>query len=175
MWHHGCIDRFSHKGSIYGSVTFLMVEINYSQVRIKADTRSGRWAVATVGGSINSPNKQAELLRVDYRNSWVFFLFFGFCGRFFLCVFFNKRKKELINETVTTVMFVGIKGGGKCSTAGFDKRLCGHFNVQYPGKELQSGAQRAKTSTVSKSLLLAHCKHNQARQTLLLKTHIFIS
>lgn len=58
IWHHGCIDRFSHKGSIYGSVTFLMVEINYSQVRIKVDTRSGRWAVATVGGSINSPNKQ---------------------------------------------------------------------------------------------------------------------
>lgn len=35
-----------------------MVEINYSQVRIKEDTRSGRWAVATVGGSIKSPNKQ---------------------------------------------------------------------------------------------------------------------
>lgn len=50
-------------------------------------------------------------------------------------------------------MFVGIKGGGKCRTAGFDKRLCGHFNVQYPEKELQSGAQRAKAFTVSKSLL----------------------
>lgn len=49
-------------------------------------------------------------------------------------------------------MFVGIKGGGKCRTAGFDKRLCGHFNVQFPGKELQSGAQRAKAFTVSKSL-----------------------
>lgn len=52
-------------------------------------------------------------------------------------------------------MFVGIMGGGgKCRTAGFDKRLCGHFNAQYPGKELQSGAQRAKEAfTVSKSLL----------------------
>lgn len=49
-------------------------------------------------------------------------------------------------------MFVGIKGGGKCRTAGFDKRLCGHFNVQYPGKEQQSSAQRAKAFTVSKSL-----------------------
>lgn len=96
MWHHGCIDRFSHKGSIYGSVTFLMVEINYSQVRIKADTRSGRWAVATVGGSINSPNKQAELLRVDCRNSWVFFLFLFFLEGFFcVCVFFNKRGKRV--------------------------------------------------------------------------------
>lgn len=55
-------------------------------------------------------------------------------------------------------MFVGIKGwgGGQCRTAGFDKRLCGHFNVLYPGKELQSGAQRAKAFTVSKSLSLSH-------------------
>lgn len=71
----------------------------------------------------------------------------------FFRVFFLKEKDYLINETVTTVMFVGIKGGGKCRTAGFDKRLCGHFNVQYPEKELQSGAQRAKAFTVSKSLL----------------------
>lgn len=57
-----------------------MVEINYSQVRIKVDTRSGRWAVATVGGSINSPNKQNTKQRnsgLDYRNSrGVFFSFF---------------------------------------------------------------------------------------------------
>lgn len=35
-----------------------MVEINYSQVRIKVDMLRERGAVATVGGSINSPNKQ---------------------------------------------------------------------------------------------------------------------
>lgn len=28
-----------------------------------------------------------------------------------MCVFLTKEEKELINETVTTVMFVGIKGG----------------------------------------------------------------
>lgn len=151
IWHHGYIDRFSHKGSIYGSVTFLMVEINYSQVRIKGDTRSGRWAVATVGGSIKSPNKQNTQQSCSGSITEIAGAFFFF--------FFKEKKKDLINETVTTVMFVGIKGGGKCRTAGFDKRLCGHFNAQYPGKELQSGAQRAKAFTVSKSLL--HCKHNQ--------------
>lgn len=136
IWYHGGIDRFSHKAFIYGSVTFLMVEINYSQVRIKVDKHgemgSGyRWRVNKLS---QQTIQQAELLGVNYRNSVLL-----------------TRKTDLINETVTTVMFVGIKGGGKCRTAGFDKRLCGHFNVQYPGKELQSGAQRAKAFT--KSLL----------------------
>lgn len=127
-----------------------MVEINYSQVRIKEDTRSGRWAVATVGGSIKSPNKQNTQQSCSGSITEK-------AGAFLKGE--RERDKDLINETVTTVMFVGIKGGGKCRTAGFDKRLCGHFNAQYPGKELQSGAQRAKALTVSKSLL--HCKHNQ--------------
>lgn len=120
-----------------------MVEINYSQVRIKIDTRTGRWAVATVGGSINSLNKQNTKQSSSGPLTEI-------AGSFFLR---KKMENDLINETVTTVMFVGIKGGGMCRTAGFDKRLCGHFNVQYPGKELQSGAQRAKALTVSKSLL----------------------
>lgn len=102
--------------------------------------------MATVGGSINSPNKQNS--KQSFSESITE-----------IALFFFLRKTDLINETVTTVMFVGIKGGGKCRTARFDKRLCGHFNVQYPGKELQSGAQRAKAFTVSKSLTL--CKHNQ--------------
>lgn len=95
--------------------------------------------MATAGGSINSPNKQ------NTKQS---------CSGSITEIegFFKKNEKDLINESVTTVMFVGIKGGGKCRTAGFDKRLCGHFNVQYPGKEQQSSAQRAKAFTVSKSL-----------------------
>lgn len=74
-----------------------MVGINYSQVRIKVDTRSGRWAVATAGGSINSPNKQ----NIKRSSS----------GSITEIAFFFLMKKDLINESVTTVMFVGIKGG----------------------------------------------------------------
>lgn len=51
-------------------------------------------------------------------------------------------------------MFVGIKGGGKCRSAGFDKRLCGHFNAQYPGKEQQSCAHREPRHSASPSLSL---------------------
>lgn len=98
--------------------------------------------MATVGGSINSLNKQ------NYKQSCL-----ASITEIAVKKKKNRKKKDLINEIVTTVWFVGIKGGGKCRTAGFDKRLCGHFNVQYPGKELQSGAQRAKAFTVSKSLL----------------------
>lgn len=136
IWHHGCIDRLSHKGSIHSSVTFLMEEINYSQVRIKVDKLREKgcgycWRVNKLS---QQTKYQAEWRGVDYSNSG-----------------FRKGKTGLINEIVTTVVFVGMKGGGKSRTAGFDKRLCGHFNVQYPGKELQSGAQRAKAFTGSKS------------------------
>lgn len=78
IWHHGGIDRFSHKASIYGSVTFLMVEINYSQVRIKVDKHgemgSGyRWRVNKL---CQQTNQRAELLGVICRNSVVVVLFF---------------------------------------------------------------------------------------------------
>lgn len=56
-------------------------------------------------------------------------------------------------------MFVGIKGGGKCRTAGFDKRLCGHLSVRWAGKEVQSAAHRARALSVSCSKSLLHCKH----------------
>lgn len=89
-------------------MTFLMVEINYSQVRIEVDTRSkGDGAVATVGGSINSPPPQQTNTEPQscsgsiYRN-----------GSLKKKTFKKKQGwKDLINETVTTVMFVGIKGG----------------------------------------------------------------
>lgn len=86
------------------------MEINYSQVRIKEDTlrggKKGGCGYIPVGGSINSPPQQtkypAELLGVNYRNST------GYPPPFFKE---RERRKDLINETVTTVMFVGIKGG----------------------------------------------------------------
>lgn len=71
IWHHGSIDGFSHKGSIYGSMTFLMVEINYSQVRIKVDKPGERGCGyrRRVNKLSQQTKKQAELFGADYRNS----------------------------------------------------------------------------------------------------------
>ena len=107
-------------------------------------------------GSINSPNKLNIPGRVAQGSITVNGR--GLCFfAFFFSSFFKKR--DLINESVTTVMFVGIKGGGgggggRWRTAGFEKRGGGHFNAQTPGKGPESGAQRAKAATVSKSLSL---------------------
>lgn len=62
--------------------------------------------MATVGG-VNKLSQQTKYTRqscsgVDY-SKWQGFVFFR--------VFVFLKKRDLINESVTTVMFVGIKGG----------------------------------------------------------------